>query len=76
MKSLHSTMYYDGKYRVHQYAGTSILVFDNESKGSPFDVIRSENPPNLMHRLYPNDLPNSETGAFNHLRGETEYFLG
>ncbi|CAG4969473.1 unnamed protein product [Colias eurytheme] len=52
---------YEGRYRVNQYAGTNILVIDNESKGSPFDVVLEENDPNFMHRLYPNDLSNSET---------------
>ncbi|CAG4969548.1 unnamed protein product [Colias eurytheme] len=43
---------YEGRYRVNQYAGTNILVIDNESKGSPFDVVLEENDPNFMHRLY------------------------
>ncbi|CAD6244243.1 GSCOCT00014304001.2-RA-CDS [Cotesia congregata] len=67
---------FDGKYRVHQYAATSILVFDNESKGNPFDVILTENPPNLTYGLYPNVLSNYETGAFNNVKLQTEYSLG
>lgn len=66
---------FDGKYRVHQYAATIILVFDNESKGNPFDVILTENPPNLMYGLYPNVLSNYETGPLN-VRPQTEYILG
>ncbi|KAH0545781.1 hypothetical protein KQX54_003016 [Cotesia glomerata] len=40
---------FDGQYRVHKYAATSILVFDNESKGNPFYDIVMDDLPNFMH---------------------------
>ncbi|CAD6244240.1 GSCOCT00013309001.2-RA-CDS [Cotesia congregata] len=67
---------YDSICRIHQYAGTSVLVFDNESRGNPFDVLLLEKPVNLMHELYPNDLSNYKSGAFNDIKEHTEYSLG
>ncbi|CAH0730984.1 unnamed protein product, partial [Brenthis ino] len=67
---------YDGICRIYQYAGTSILVFDYESRGNPFDVLLLKNPVKPMYELYPNDLSNYKSGAFNDLREFAEYSLG
>ncbi|KAH0552648.1 hypothetical protein KQX54_013734, partial [Cotesia glomerata] len=54
---------------------TSILVFDNESRGGLYDVLLRKKSVNLMYELYPNDLSNYESGAFNDIREYTEYSL-
>ncbi|KAH0553892.1 hypothetical protein KQX54_005569, partial [Cotesia glomerata] len=54
---------------------TSILVIDNESRGGLYDVLLREKSVNLMYELYPNDLSNYESGAFNDIREYTEYSL-
>ncbi|KAH0545779.1 hypothetical protein KQX54_003005 [Cotesia glomerata] len=59
--------------KLHKYAATDILMLDNESKGNPFYDMVLKNPPNIMHDMYPEDLSNHKTEAFNDIKPQMKY---
>ncbi|KAH0545782.1 hypothetical protein KQX54_003024 [Cotesia glomerata] len=61
------------KHGLHKYAATDILMLDNESKGNPFYDMVLKNPPNIMHDMYPEDLSNHKTEAFNDIKPQMKY---